>query len=442
MRRNLMACVAAVVAVGGMACGAWAWCGGYQGPERPPVRCGTPAPVDEAEVSRLRAQGEAGLREVLAKWDATKDEGLLALIDAVAAQRDAAWSRLFWHTDLEAAKSAARAQGKPILYLRLLGKLTDEYSCANSRYFRMALYADPSVAKMMRERFVLVWESERPVPVVTIDYGDGRVLKQTITGNSAHYVLDADGRVLDVLPGLIAPKGFTAVLESATEPRSARVGGVVGYWRQQVATLDAAWARETQGMDATQDTARTSREADAFDAAPRGRMKMEAELPIVRAVVDEPVTQVLAPNARGAAPRAEGKRLAEIRIVEQLVPVVPAAEANEDVWRRVAKRHAADARLSPESVEFMRRQTAGTDEELSRMVAGFEEAMALDSVRGMYWFRRQALVWLLERPSMTLADLNERVYAELFLTPRSDAWLGLAPEGVYTGLSGSTNRAR
>jgi len=31
-------------------------------------------------------------------------------------------------------------------------------------------------------------------------------------------------------------------------------------------------------------------------------------------------------------------------------------------------------------------------------------------------------------------NLNERVYAELFLTPRSDPWLGLYSPDVYTAL--------
>jgi hypothetical protein len=30
--------------------------------------------------------------------------------------------------------------------------------------------------------------------------------------------------------------------------------------------------------------------------------------------------------------------------------------------------------------------------------------------------------------------LNEKVYAELFLTPRSDPWLGLLSVDVYTAL--------
>jgi hypothetical protein len=32
--------------------------------------------------------------------------------------------------------------------------------------------------------------------------------------------------------------------------------------------------------------------------------------------------------------------------------------------------------------------------------------------------------------------LNERVYAELFLTPSSDPWLGLAPRDAYSALDG------
>src|SRR5207248_2714181 len=123
-------------------------------------------------------------------------------VDAVAAQRGAVWSRMYWYTDLDRAEAAAREQGKPILYLRLMGKLTDEYSCANSRFFRTVLYSSRQVSEMLRTQFVLVWSSERPVPVVTIDYGDGRTLKRTLTGNSIHYVLDSRGQVFDALPGL------------------------------------------------------------------------------------------------------------------------------------------------------------------------------------------------------------------------------------------------
>src|SRR5215204_5481362 len=54
------------------------------------------------------------------------------VLDKVCGVRDCADIRLFWYTDLEAAKAAARATGKPILSLRLLGRLDEEFSCANS----------------------------------------------------------------------------------------------------------------------------------------------------------------------------------------------------------------------------------------------------------------------------------------------------------------------
>ncbi len=136
-------------------------------------------------------------------------------LDAVGAQRDCYASRLYWYTDFDAAKAAAKKSRKPILSLRLLGNLTDEFSCANSRFFRTTLYANEEVSKELRDRFILHWQSVRPVPKVTIDFGDGRKLERTLTGNSVHYVLDSDGRVIDALPGLYGPKAFLQGIRTA-----------------------------------------------------------------------------------------------------------------------------------------------------------------------------------------------------------------------------------
>src|SRR5262249_11081464 len=103
-------------------------------------------------------------------------------LDEVSGQRDCHASRLFWYTDLEQAKRAAKQEGKPILSLRLLGKLTDEYSCANSRFFRTTPYSNAEISKALGDRFILHWKSVRPVPKVTIDFGDGRKLERTLTG--------------------------------------------------------------------------------------------------------------------------------------------------------------------------------------------------------------------------------------------------------------------
>ena len=115
--------------------------------------------IARAAVVELRAKGPAGLQELLdAHADAIasgpqKTEAwrrLAAAIDAVAMQKDAYASRLYWYTDLQEAKSAAKREGKAILSLRLLGTLDCDLSCANSRFFRTTLYPDPSVSKLLR----------------------------------------------------------------------------------------------------------------------------------------------------------------------------------------------------------------------------------------------------------------------------------------------------
>lgn len=180
-------------------------------------------------IAELRELGPAGLetlRQVHAEeinrqianplLVATPEWQRLSLaLDTVSQQKDSYLSGLYWYTDLNQAKMAARQTGKPILSLRLLGKLNEEFSCANSRFFRTILYSNEEISKTLREKFILHWQSERPAPRVTIDFGDGRKLERTLTGNSIHYVLDSDGRPLDALPGLYGPQAFARQLENA-----------------------------------------------------------------------------------------------------------------------------------------------------------------------------------------------------------------------------------
>jgi hypothetical protein len=153
--------------------------------------------------------------------------------------------------DFEQAKAAARSSGKPIVSLRLLGKLNEEFSCANSRFFRTTLYANREISKLLRDHFILHWKSVRPVPRLTIDYGDGRVLERTITGNSVHYLLDADGTVIDALPGLLSPGEFLSILhdelgvarratELSTTPQRADLYAMMH--REQLDRLEKQWA--------------------------------------------------------------------------------------------------------------------------------------------------------------------------------------------------------
>jgi hypothetical protein len=133
-------------------------------------------------------------------------------------------ANLDWHTDIHDAVKDATKRARPILSLRLLGRLDEDFSCANGRYFRALLYPEASVRRALREEFVLHWQSLRPVPRVTIDFGNGRTLVRTITGNSLHAVLRSDGTPVDAVLGLLSTDAFLEALRRA-KPMAATKDG-------------------------------------------------------------------------------------------------------------------------------------------------------------------------------------------------------------------------
>jgi hypothetical protein len=162
-------------------------------------------------MTNYRSLGPRGLDAWIAAHGITPTPEL----DRLCAQRDAHTTLLYWFTDLDAAIVEARRTRRPILSLRLLGRLDEELSCANSRFFRKLLYPKPRINAVLRRDFVLHWQSVRPVPRVTIDFGDGRRVERTLTGNSVHVVLDPYGRIVDALPGLMNPDVFLDQLVQA-----------------------------------------------------------------------------------------------------------------------------------------------------------------------------------------------------------------------------------
>lgn len=126
-----------------------------------------------------------------------------AWIDRIAGQKFATQSCLFWHTSLAAAQREADRTGQPVLNLRMLGRLDEGLSYANSRFFRTILYPHADIRRLLLENFVLQWQPVRQVPVVTVDFSDGKLLRQPLVGNSVHLLVASDEQVLNAMPGLV-----------------------------------------------------------------------------------------------------------------------------------------------------------------------------------------------------------------------------------------------
>lgn len=380
-------------------------------------------------IEELRALGPAGLQILMAQYadeinrhvanpSAASDEQwqrITAALDTVAQQKNSYVAGLYWHTDLDTAKKVSAASGKPILSLRLLGKLTDEFSCANSRFFRTVLYANAGVSAFLREHFVLHWRSVRPVPTVTIDFGDGRKLERTLTGNSIHYILDSQARPIEAIPGLYGPQAFLRVLIKADELFKV-TAGKTNYERDVLLMKYYGDQHRKIALDWTLDTTRIGGQA------PRGFT----------------VEKGMNGEALSIAPLAVTKALTETSILRGMTAATEALGqvTDEAAWRKIAQLHSSNAILDSRSIALIKRQNPSLPEEdLARLRREFQELVALDTVRNEYLLHSELYTWLMRDPARDdVEKLNEKVYASLFLTPNSDQWLGLLSKDVYTAL--------
>ena len=398
-------------------------------PEEAPARA-LDARLEAGDLAALRAQGPAALDAMLARWDRMPpgpDRDHLALaIDQVAGQRYATVSRLYWYTDLAAAQRAARTLDRPILALRMLGRLDEDLSCANSRFFRATLYANAAVGRFLRDSFVLYWSSERPVPRVTIDFGDGRKIERTTTGNSAHYVLDADGRVLDVLPGLYAPAVFRAELT-----KSARLAYRV---RNLAAAQRARAIADHHRRELEAASTRLAAVAGTQFVRGRGRLLGRDELDtsavaraqratMSKAMIEVPDLGKIGVDAGAISPGD----LASWAVIGQKVWGIFAAAAPVvlDAQSRalVAQLHDAGP-------------VKATPAELDAMLARLEQSIVADTALNELRLRPQIRGALAHGELAGFDELNAWIYATVFQTPRADAWLGLVPRTDFTGLPG------
>lgn len=357
--------------------------------------------------------------EITEKW-----QKISKALDSVAMQKDVYASKLFWFTDLEKAKAEAKQTNKPILSLRLLGNLNEELSCANSRFFRSILYPNAQISKYLQDNYILHWKSERPAPKITIDFGDGRKIERTITGNSIHYILDSEGNVIDALSGLNSPQIFYEFLYSGNFlPRNtaqtpiavaARNSALTNYRGRKYQNLTTQINRIGKNLKLEFDT--THQPTRNFEEMPPAIMamtvattKMAVEMPDLKSIT------------------ADITKYGEEQI-------------KLESWKQIAKQSGRLAKLDDNSINFIRRQVGKnniSEQEFQNMILKLEEYVSIDSARNEFLLRPSLLVWLAKSENAEMETFNKKVYADLFLTPRADKWLGLYSPEIYTALDGN-----
>jgi hypothetical protein len=191
------------------------------------------------------------------------------------------------------------------------------------------LFSREDVSSHLNQNFEPAWEMVREVPIVRIDFGNGRIVTRTLHGNVASYICTAAGQVADILPGIYTPAAFrTALLTPQTlatamnrldaGPRLTRFRD---YHREKAQALRAA-ARDA------------SRPLDLIRDVGKGRI----ERPIERIVVVQP--EATAPRPRNAAELATWQ------------PLVADTQVNERQRRQqIHDRLATSELIRPEQVK-------------------------------------------------------------------------------------------
>jgi len=149
------------------------------------------------------------------------------------------------------------------------------------------------------------------------------------------------------------------------------------------------------------------------------------------------------------ANRAITKMVTEATILQGMTagPEALGRMTYDGAWNKIAQLHLADAELDTRSIGLIKRQTQrgllahesklNPDTALKTLIERLQTNIALDTVRNEYLLHTKLYVWLIaDHQRSELSALNKKVYAELFLTPASDPWLGLYSPEVYTALDG------
>ena len=250
------------------------------------------------------------------------------------------------------------------------------------------MLSDPKVASFINSEFISCWESVRPVPKVTIDFGNGQVLKRTLQGNTVIYLCLPDGRVIDAFPGVYTPNDFLS-----------EIGKSLKLLRQQKNGVEPekilAW-HKSQITDAIKSEKMRTTYSKAL-----------VESPLLKALNISPRFEISSPNqpVNDKAIVVEDTKAAFIAVSRKL----------EDVSKQ------------PATVEQLRKTYSSLpkNEKLSPAKLG-ERAVQIDSRNNLILVRPAVHLLFANYQNLPFPDeCRDQIYKEILHVPIDDPYLGL-----------------
>ena len=192
------------------------------------------------------------------------------------------------------------------------------------------------------------------MPKITIDFGDGRVVQRTITGNSIHYVLDANGRVIDGIPGLYGPAEFLRLIQADAElanrpTETSENETVLQTWHlKQCDQIARAWKDDLRQIGVVPANVQIDNGTAPVQVGRPPSAKLAAGRAFSKSTIELPIVNTVTANSVQAAPSAT--TVASQSVWSNDTSIVVLSQGMDDVsWAKIAALHAADAKLDQTS---------------------------------------------------------------------------------------------
>jgi hypothetical protein len=250
-------------------------------------------------------------------------------------------------------------------------------------------------------------------------------------------VLDGQGRIVDALPGLYGPASFERVLRESldlarksgelSDDESAKA--VAKYHKRRLWALTGEWTKLFHRTYGEQYDGYLASESIHLPDL----VKVQWSNPLYDSLPAPVVNQLTMSKADMEAPS-----------IDLMQPQIHVSSPWDSGWTKMADKTPAE-HIDARSRALLQEQrprnwgkpdVPALDEgQLAQRIARFERGLREEQLRNEFALHGAIHRHLAQASQVAFATTNEFIYDKIFMTPRSDAWLGLMPTEALTALA-------